>query len=71
MLLRTPKLLCVWPVVVLLLAACARLPDDEAGRLLEDLAAGKGPSRLKRLTPAPSRQQLAYTVENRRYRGDI
>jgi hypothetical protein len=71
MLLSAPKLLSVWPVIVLLLAACVQLPDDEAGRLLEDLAAGAGASRLKQLTPAPSRQLLAYTVENRHYRGDI
>jgi hypothetical protein len=71
MLLPTPKLLSAWPAIVLLMAACAQLPDDEAGWLLEDLAAGAGASRLKRLSAAPSRQQLAYTVDDRRYRGDI
>lgn len=69
--LSVPKLFSVSPVILLLLAACAQLPDDEAGRLLEDLAAGAGASRLKRLSPAPSRRQLAYAVEGRRYRGDI
>jgi pimeloyl-ACP methyl ester carboxylesterase len=39
--------------------------------LLEDLAAGAGPSRLKETTPEPRRQALAYEIAGRAYRGDL
>ena len=58
-------------LAVLATAGCRPLPDDEAGLVLEDLAAGQRRSRLKERTPEPTRQPIAYDVEGRRYRGDL
>ncbi len=58
-------------VILLTLAGCAPLPDDEAAWVLEDLAAGEDESRLKKRTPAPVRRLLAYTVQGRGYQGDL
>jgi pimeloyl-ACP methyl ester carboxylesterase len=58
-------------LALLTLGGCAHLPDDEAGWVLEDLAAGDGSSRLKRRTPAPARLAIAYTEQGRDYRGDL
>lgn len=54
-----------------LLAGCAPLPDDEAAWVLEDLAAGKGESRLKQRTPEPARRPVTYAVQSRKYAGDL
>jgi len=43
----------------------------DAWALLDDLAAGEGPSRLKETTPEPRREAVAYEVEGRAYRGDL
>jgi pimeloyl-ACP methyl ester carboxylesterase len=60
-----PLLLCwTW------LAAGCGTPYHEAALVLEDLAAGSGPSRLKTTTPQPRRTAVAYQVEGRHYRGD-
>jgi len=58
-------------LILLMLAACVPLPDDEAAWVLEDLAAKKGPSRLKELTPILERRPIAYTIQGRNYRGDL
>ena len=58
-------------VTVLILAGCAPLPDDEAARVLGDLAAGQGPSRLKESTPESVRQPVAYAIQGRHYQGDL
>lgn len=39
--------------------------------MLQDVAAGEGASRLKRTTPAPLRQPVAYAVEGRQHSGDL
>ena len=58
-------------VSLLMLAGCATLPDDEAARVLEDLAVQNGESRLKERTPAPARRPVAYAVQGRKYQGDL
>ncbi|MEN8213823.1 MAG: alpha/beta hydrolase [Pseudomonadota bacterium] len=67
----TPCRLIARLLSLLLLAGCTALPDDEAGRVLGDLAAGMRPSRLKEQTPEPVRQSVAYAVQGRRYQGDL
>ena len=57
--------------VVLLLAGCPTLPDDDATWVLEDLASGMGDSRLKRSTPKPERRSLAYVDGGRSFRADL
>lgn len=47
-----------------------RLGDTEAALALEDIAAGNG-SRLQARTPAPTRETLDYTIDGRRYTGDV
>ncbi|HSJ80581.1 MAG TPA: hypothetical protein VK910_05135, partial [Thiobacillus sp.] len=53
------------------LAGCAPVRHYEAVRVLQDLAAGTGDSRLKRTTPGPLRQPLAYTVAGRAHHADL
>ena len=57
--------------VVLLLAGCVSLPDDEAAWALEDLGAGMGDSRLKRSTPEPERRSVAYVEDGRNFQADL
>lgn len=49
----------------------ACLPGGEAVAILEDLAAGVGPSKLKSNTPKPQRSTLDYTVAGRPHQGDL
>ena len=58
-------------VVVLALAGCAPLRYVDALRVLGDLAAGEGPSRLKERTPPPSRTAVRYAVSGREHAGDL
>ncbi len=58
-------------MILLMLAGCAPLPDDEAAWVLEDLAAGAGESRLKQRTPDPARRPLAYAIQGRNSQGDL
>ena len=53
-----------------LVAACSA-HDHDALLVLEDLAAGDGPSRLKAASPQPQKIAISYQVEGRRYRGDV
>ena len=53
------------------LNGCQWFPDREAVRVLQDIAAGEGPSRLKAETPAPVRVSVQYEQEGRRYVGDL
>lgn len=56
----------------LLLSGCSTLERrHEALLVLGDLAAGEAPSRLKRRTPPPERERLAYAVEDRDYVADL
>jgi pimeloyl-ACP methyl ester carboxylesterase len=57
--------------VALVLAACVAPEDEEAARLLRDIAAGAGPSALKRATPAPERIQLRLTIGGRETAADL
>ncbi len=43
----------------------------EAVHVLNDIAAGAGPSRLKRTTPAPRRTAIGYRAGGRDYRADV
>lgn len=47
------------------------MPSFEALRILQDLAAKEGPSRLKATTPTPSRQLVRYEIDGRPYTGDL
>ena len=58
-------------VILLMLAGCDPLPDDEAAWVLEDLGAGAGPSRLKEHTPDPVRRPIDYQVQGRSHQGDL
>jgi pimeloyl-ACP methyl ester carboxylesterase len=63
------------PTLILLcalaLGACSPQRGLEAWALLDDLAAGDKPSRLKETTAEPRRQAVAYEVAGRGYRGDV
>ena len=65
------------PVVLLVvlaaawLGACTSPRGLEAWRLLDDLAAGAGPSALKAATPEPRRIAVSYRVEERSHAGDL
>jgi pimeloyl-ACP methyl ester carboxylesterase len=52
-------------LLALTLAACLSAQDQEAVRVLEDIAAGPGPSALKQMTPAPERSTVRFLVESR------
>ncbi|MDZ7595903.1 MAG: hypothetical protein U0932_14740 [Thiobacillus sp.] len=53
------------------LAGCAPVRHYEAVWVLQDLAAGTDDTRLKRTTPEPLRQPLAYTVAGRPHHADL
>lgn len=54
------------------LGGCATVERGyEAVLVLADIAAGDGPSRLKSVTPAPSRREISYTVDGRAYLADL
>ena len=57
--------------VALLLAACSPPLAFEAGRVLADIAAGSGPSALKRATAAPQRLPVTYRIAGRDHNGDL
>lgn len=56
---------------LVLLTACSPGRGWEAALVLADIAAGEGASALKEKTPAPSRQSVSFTVDGRRYVGDL
>ena len=65
-------------VFVMVVSGCGQLwggacvlPTAEALLVMQDLAAGAGPSRFKGMTPAPSRTTISYQVEGRNYWGDL
>lgn len=58
-------------LLVALLAACSPQRGIDAARVLGDIAAGEGPSRLKDATPAPSRAVVDYAVDGRAREGDL
>ena len=64
-------LLAAFTAVLLLLAGCAPLRYYESALVLHDLAAGEQASRLKRVTPAPLRETVNYTVDGRERRADL
>ncbi|MBB3192129.1 alpha/beta hydrolase family protein [Halomonas cerina] len=59
-------------LALVLLSGCAALErGHDALLVLGDLAAGDEPSRLKRHTSTPDREDLAYTVAGRAYVADL
>ncbi len=58
-------------LVSLLVAGCSPRRGYEAALVLADIAAGRGESRLKKVTPAPLRSGIAFATANRRYQGDL
>jgi len=58
-------------LMAVLLAACNPMRAGEAMRLLEDIAAGHGPSAYKESRPAPRRTAVAYRQRGRDYAGDL
>lgn len=70
-LLRRASVLCICLIVVSLPACAPRFGDSEAALAFEDLRAGQGASRLKRQTPEPARQTVAYTIEGRPHVADL
>jgi len=71
--LKPDRLLARWAIALSLawLAGCAPLRYGDALLVLGDLAAGEGPSRLKQVTPEPSRTPVTYTVAGRPRTGDL
>ena len=53
------------------LAACSPTRCIEAARVLQDIAAGAGPSGVKETTATPRRQTIEYQAGKRRYLGDL
>ncbi len=53
------------------LGACSPLRAIEAARVLGDITAGAGPSRLKRVTPTPLRSVQSFAVGGRERVGDL
>jgi pimeloyl-ACP methyl ester carboxylesterase len=53
------------------MAGCSPRRGYEAALVLADIAARDQPSRLKRVTPAPQRQGIAFSIDGRPYRGDL
>ena len=58
-------------LALLALAACSPERAIESWRILGDMAAAGGPSRLKTITPPPSRVAIAYRIDGRDYLGDL
>lgn len=58
-------------LIPLMLAGCAPARHYEAARVLQDVAAVEGASRLKQAAPAPLRQAVTYTVAGRARRADL
>ncbi len=63
--------LAVLGLVVAGVGGCAPWRAIEAAEVLGDIAAGPGPSRLKRITPRPRMVPVAYEVAGRQRRGDL
>lgn len=61
----------VMPALLIVLAGCAPARHYEAALVLRDIAAGAADSPLKRTTPSPLRQTLAYTVAGRAHQADL
>ena len=57
--------------LTLALAGCHWFPDREAVWVLQDIAAGDGPSRFKQQVPAPRRTAIRYQFDGRHYLGDL
>ncbi|MDP2834032.1 MAG: hypothetical protein Q8Q28_12230, partial [Pseudomonadota bacterium] len=57
--------------LLILLAGCAPTRHYEAARVLQDIAAEQGDSRLKQTRPAPLRQAITYSVSGRSHRADL
>jgi pimeloyl-ACP methyl ester carboxylesterase len=53
------------------LTACSPSRVIESWRVLHDVAADGGPSRLKEITPQPKRTAIAYRIADRPYQGDL
>ena len=62
---------CVVLGLVLALAGCHWIPDREAVQVLQDIAAGDGPSGFKQKVPAPRRTAIHYQIDGRHYEGDL
>ncbi len=58
-------------LALLALAACSPERAVESWRILGDVSAAGGPSRLKEITPQPSRTAIAYRIDGRDYLGDL
>ncbi len=58
-------------VVALTAAACSPQRTSEAYDVLQDIAAGHGPSTLKENTPAPTRVTIDYEVGDTAYAADL
>jgi len=57
--------------LLIALTGCAPARHYEAALVLQDFAAGKADSRLKRTTPEPLRKNLTYTVAGRVHHADL
>lgn len=58
-------------IACLLLCGCHVTRGYEAALLLADIASGRQPSRLKKVTPDPSQHEIAYTALGEKGRGDL
>jgi pimeloyl-ACP methyl ester carboxylesterase len=70
---RHLKIAVILPILFgpLLLTTCSPLRGYQAALVLADIAAGDGPSLLKRTTPEPSRMTLRFSWQEREYLADL
>ena len=69
---NTTRIVGIFAVLAALaLAACSPARTIEAARILQDIAAGAQPSRLKEITARPRRHTVEYRVGERAYSGDL
>jgi len=68
---RSARLSAALLAVILITACAPPLGDSEADLALEDVAAGRAPSRLKEQTPVPVRRSVRNQAGGRHYRGDL
>ena len=55
----------------LVLLRCSPMRWYEAALMLADISAGEEPSRWKKITPAPEREEVAFEMKGRQYLGDL
>ena len=72
--LKRHRTIAIFPALLLgtlLLSACSPLRGLQAALVLSDIAAGRSPSLLKRITPRPERTAVLFSWRRREYLADL